>query len=238
MNEIIQAEGLVKRFRQRLAVDQISFCVRAGEILGFLGPNGAGKTTTLRLLTGFLHPDQGQVTIFGYNVQRQPLKAKRFFGYLPEGSPLYGEMTCREFLDFIARIRGLHGEDKRSAIRQAVEQLELGSVLDLAIDRLSKGFRRRVGLAQAILHRPPALILDEPTDGLDPIQRAQVLSLLKTQAKSCAILLSTHLLEEIEAICDRVLILAQGHILLQATLADVESAGGLKALFFRLQGAA
>ncbi len=235
---MIQVEGLVKRFGAVQVVAGISFCVRQGEILGFLGPNGAGKTTTLRTLTGFLRPDGGQVSIFGCDVWLKPLEAKRQFGYLPEGAPLYGEMTPREFLDFIAQIRGLRGEEKRLAIRQTVDQLGLGSVLHLPIERLSKGFRRRVGLAQAILHRPPALILDEPTDGLDPIQRVQVLNLLKAQAKSCAILLSTHLLEEVEAICDRVVILSQGRILKEASLAEIDSAGGLKPLFFRLQGAA
>ncbi len=231
---MIQVEGLTKLFGKRLAVDRISFCVRPGEILGFLGPNGAGKTTTLRMLTGFLRPDQGQVSICGYDLSRKPLAAKRCFGYLPEGCPLYGEMSCRELLEFIAQVRGLRGEGKRQAVADAVEQLALGSVLDCPIERLSKGFKRRVGLAQAILHRPQALILDEPTDGLDPIQRAQVLALLRDYAKSCAILLSTHLLEEVEALCNRVVILNAGRILKEASLSEIAQAGGLKAVFFSL----
>lgn len=235
---MIQVKDLTKRFGALTVVDRVSFCVRPGEILGLLGPNGAGKTTTMRMLTGLLRPDGGQVNIFDYNVQLKPLEAKRRFGYLPEGAPLYGEMTPREFLDFIAKARGLRGKEKRSAICEAVEQLQLSDILDLPIERLSKGFKRRVGLAQAILHRPPALILDEPSDGLDPIQRSQVLALLKAKAKSCAILLSTHLLEEVEAICDRVVILSQGRILKDAPLAEIDAAGGLKTLFFRLQDAA
>jgi ABC-2 type transport system ATP-binding protein len=231
---VIEVIGLRKRFGEKPAVDGISFCVRPGEILGFLGPNGAGKTTTLRMLTGFLPPDQGQVSLCGYDLSRKPLEAKRCFGYLPEGCPLYGEMSCRELLEFIAKVRGLRGEDKRRAIASAVEQLELHSVLDCPIERLSKGFKRRVGLAQAILHRPQALILDEPTDGLDPLQRAQVLALLKSYAKSCAILLSTHLLEEVEAICHRVVILGAGRILQAGILSEIAQAGGLKAIFFRL----
>ncbi|GAB6066907.1 hypothetical protein JCM13664_02250 [Methylothermus subterraneus] len=233
---MIQAEGLTKRLGATPIVEGVSLCVRPGEILGFLGPNGAGKTTTLRMITGFLRPDGGQAQICGYSVQRAPRLAKRHFGYLPEGAPLYGEMRCCEFLDFIAKVRGLRGEAKRSALCEVVEQLELGAVLDLPIERLSKGFKRRVALAQALLHRPPALILDEPTDGLDPIQRAQVLNLLKSQGH-CAILLSTHLLEEVEAICDRVVILAQGRIRKQALLAEIP-AGGLKPLFFQVQGTA
>lgn len=234
---MIQIETLTKQFGDHVAVNEVSFCVRPGEVLGLLGPNGAGKTTTIRMLTGFLRPDGGTVKIFDYDIQRQPEQAKALLGYLPESAPAYGEMTARGLLDFIAQVRGLRGSDKRRRISQVVETLALESVLDRPIERLSKGFKRRVGLAQAILHQPPALVLDEPTDGLDPIQRQQVRKLTRTLAQTSLILLSTHLLEEIEAVCDRVVILAAGRIVADATPMDLTAQGSLEEAFFRLVGA-
>lgn len=233
---MIRIEHLCKRFGAQVAVNDVSFRVCPGEVLGFLGPNGAGKTTTMRMLTGFLRPDEGTVKIFDYDIQRQPQKAKALLGYLPEGAPAYGEMTARGFLDFIGQVRGFRGPDKRRRIRHVVEELELESILDRPIERLSKGFKRRVGLAQAILHQPPALVLDEPTDGLDPIQRQQVRKLIRTLAQTSLIILSTHLLEEIEAVCDRVVILAAGRIVAEATPLDLTAQESLEEAFLRLVG--
>lgn len=235
---MIQIEQLHKRFGDRVAVAEVSFCARLGEVLGLLGPNGAGKTTTLRMLTGFLRPDRGAVKIFDYDLWRQPEQAKALLGYLPEGAPAYGEMTPRGFLDFIARVRGLRGSDKSHRLRQVVTELELQSVLDRPIERLSKGFKRRVGLAQAILHRPPALILDEPTDGLDPIQRQQVRKLIRTLAQTSLVILSTHLLEEIESVCDRVVILAAGRVVADTTPQALTAQAPLEEAFLRLVGTA
>ncbi len=233
---MICIEHLCKRFGDRVAVEDVSFRVRPGEVLGFLGPNGAGKTTTMRMLTGFLQPDGGTIKIFNYDLQRQPQQAKALLGYLPEEAPAYGEMTPLGFLDFIARVRGLRGPDKRRRIRQVIKELALEGILDRPIERLSKGCKRRLGLAQAILHQPPALVLDEPTDGLDPIQRQQVRKLIRTLAQTSLIILSTHLLEEVEAVCDRVIILAAGRIVADATPMELTAQGSLEEAFLRLAG--
>ncbi len=219
---MIEVEHLYKRFGDVTAVNDLSFIVRPGEVLGFLGPNGAGKTTTMRMITGFLHPDRGTVRVFGHDVRTEPLAAKARLGYLPEGAPAYGEMTPRAFLGFVARVRGLKGAERRRRIDEVVERLALGPVLDRPIDTLSKGFKRRVGLAQAILHRPPALILDEPTDGLDPNQKHEVRTLIRELAETSLVIVSTHILEEVGAVCSRALIIARGRLLADGTPAELE----------------
>ncbi|HET7360081.1 MAG TPA: ABC transporter ATP-binding protein, partial [Rhodanobacteraceae bacterium] len=190
-------------------------------VLGLLGPNGAGKSTAMRMVAGFLAPTSGTARVCGFDVRKQPLAAKRALGYLPEGAPSYGELTVREFLDFIARVRGLKGDLAWRRFDEVVGRLHLEDVLGQPIDTLSKGFRRRVGLAQAILHDPPALILDEPTDGLDPNQKHEVRALIDAMARERTILISTHVLEEVHALCSRVVIIANGRLLADATPAEL-----------------
>jgi ABC-2 type transport system ATP-binding protein len=214
---MIRAESLTKQYGTLTAVDNISFTVQPGEVLGFLGPNGAGKTTTMRMIAGFVPPTAGRAEICGYSVEDQPAAAKRCLGYLPEGAPSYGEMTPREFLYFIARVRGLAGEQRKARLEDVISRLHLGRVLDQRIETLSKGFRRRVGLAQAILHDPPVLILDEPTDGLDPNQKHEVRELINAMAKDKIIVISTHILEEVEAVCSRAIIISGGRIVADET---------------------
>jgi ABC-2 type transport system ATP-binding protein len=214
---MIRAESLTKQYGPLVAVDGISFTVQPGEVLGFLGPNGAGKTTTMRMVAGFVPPTAGRAEICGFSVEDQSLEARRRLGYLPEGAPSYGEMTVRAFLDFIARIRGLHGDRLKLRMDDVIGRLELGSVLGQRIETLSKGFRRRVGLAQALVHDPPVLILDEPTDGLDPNQKHQVRQLIGTMARDKIIVISTHILEEVEAVCSRAIIIAAGRVVADET---------------------
>jgi len=214
---MIRAESLTKQYGPLTAVDNISFTVQPGEVLGFLGPNGAGKTTTMRMIAGFVPPTSGRAQICGFSVEDQPTQAKQRLGYLPEGAPAYGEMTPREFLDFITRLRGLGGEQRRSRLDDVVGRLQLGPVMDQRIDTLSKGFRRRVGLAQAIVHDPPVLILDEPTDGLDPNQKHEVRQLINAMARDKIIVISTHILEEVEAVCSRAIIISAGRIVADET---------------------
>ena len=209
---MIAAEGLVKTFGSRTAVDGISFSVQPGEVLGFLGPNGAGKTTTMRMLAGFVAPTAGRAEICGFSIDEHPVAAKQKLGYLPEGAPTYGEMTPGDFLRFIGEVRGLTGMDFRRRLTDVVERLQLRDVLQQPIETLSKGFRRRVGLAQAILHDPPVLILDEPTDGLDPNQKHEVRELIQTMAPGKVIVISTHILEEVDAVCTRAIIITNGRI--------------------------
>lgn len=214
---MIRAESLTRQYGPLTAVDNISFTVQPGEVLGFLGPNGAGKTTTMRMLAGFVAPTSGRAEICGFSVEDQPLEAKRRLGYLPEGAPSYGEMTPRQFLGFIARVRELDGERRRSRLDDVVGRLHLAGVMDQRIETLSKGFRRRVGLAQAIIHDPPVLILDEPTDGLDPNQKHEVRELINAMAKDKIIVISTHILEEVNAVCTRAIIIAAGRIVADET---------------------
>lgn len=214
---MITADHLCKDFGAFRAVDDISFHVQPGEILGFLGPNGAGKSTTMKMVTGFLAPTAGTASIGGFDIQTAPLQAKRQLGYLPETGPLYEEMRVSEFLRFTAEVRGYRGAAREGAIARAAAQCALGEVLSQTIETLSKGFRQRVGLAQAILHDPACLILDEPTDGLDPNQKQEVRSLIARMAENKAIVFSTHILEEVEAICTRVLIVANGRIIADDT---------------------
>jgi len=218
---MIEIQNLTKRFGPVAAVTDLSLTVRPGEVLGFLGPNGAGKSTTMKMATGYLAPDQGTARICGHDIVSDTIAAQQRLGYLPEGAPAYGEMTPREFLHFIAGVRGLAGADARTATERAIAGAELKAVLDQPIETLSKGFRRRVGLAQAILHDPDVLILDEPTDGLDPNQKHAVRSLIRGMAKDKTIIISTHLLEEVEAICTRAVIIDQGRIVADATPADL-----------------
>ncbi len=214
---LVDIRGLRKHFGAIAAVDGVSFQVARGEVLGFLGPNGAGKTTTMRMLIGYLPPDDGTAAVDGFDVVREPLEVKRRVGYLPEGAPLYGDMTPAAFLDFVASVRGLTSAEKSRRLGELADLLHLGPVWMQPIETLSKGFKRRVGLAQAILTDPDVLILDEPTDGLDPNQKHEVRTLLKTMAADKAIVISTHILEEVEAVCTRAAIIARGRIVADAT---------------------
>jgi ABC-2 type transport system ATP-binding protein len=218
---MIKTEHLTKRYGPLLAVDDVSFQVTPGEVLGFLGPNGAGKTTTMRMLAGFVTASSGSASICGHDVAAEPLEAKAVLGYLPEGAPSYGEMTVRQFLDFIADLRALRGERRRARLAHVIEHLHLGAVLGQTIETLSKGFRRRVGLAQAIVHDPPVLILDEPTDGLDPNQKHEVRALINDMAHDKIIVISTHILEEVDAVCTRAVIIARGRIVADDTPAGL-----------------
>ena len=220
---MIETQQLCKRYGELAAVDGISFRVEPGEVLGFLGPNGAGKSTTMKMIAGFLAPTSGSISVLGFDVAREPIAARRVLGYLPEGAPGYGEMTPLDFLRFVADMRGLRGEPRRSRIDDVVARLQLGSVLHKPIDTLSKGFKRRVGLAQAILHDPPALILDEPTDGLDPNQKHEVRALIRSMARDKIIVISTHILEEVHAVCTRAVVIARGRLLADATPEALEA---------------
>ena len=220
---MIDIRNLTKRFAQHTAVDDLSFQVQPGEVLGFLGPNGAGKSTTMKMLTGFLAPTSGTASILGCDIQTQTLEAQRQIGYLPEGAPCYGDMTVRGFLDFIAEVRGFRGAEKTLRVQRAVEQVELEKVLEQSIETLSKGFKRRVGLAQAILHDPRVLILDEPTDGLDPNQKHQVRKLIQSLAKDKIVIISTHILEEVSAVCTRAVVIAAGKVVADGTPMELES---------------
>jgi ABC-2 type transport system ATP-binding protein len=214
---MIKTERLSKRYATLTAVDEVSFEVHAGEVLGFLGPNGAGKTTTMRMLAGFIAPTSGTASICGHDIETDTLAAKRSIGYLPEGAPLYGEMSVRSFLEFVADLRGLSGSHRTGRLDFVIARLQLATVLEQSIETLSKGFRRRVGLAQALLQDPPVLILDEPTDGLDPNQKHEVRTLIDEMAPGKIIIISTHLLEEVEAVCTRAIIIARGRIVADDT---------------------
>ena len=218
---MIVATNLSKHYGPLLAVDNISFKAEPGEVLGFLGPNGAGKSSAMRMISGFLLPSSGSASIYGHNVVKEPIAAKKSLGYLPEGAPLYGELNTEQFLRFIARARGMDKTTQRARINLTLERLSLKSIAHQTIETLSKGFKRRVGLAAAILHEPSALVLDEPTDGLDPNQKHEVRALIRELAKERTVLLSTHILEEVEALCTRVIIIAHGTILVNATPAEL-----------------
>ena len=236
-NTMISIKGLTKDFGSFRAVDNISFDVKKGEVLGFLGPNGAGKSTTMKMVTGYLPISAGDATVCGFNIEDHPLEVKTKIGYLPEGAPIYGDMTTISFLNFIAEIRGLTGKLQSKKVAVAIEKLELKSVMNQPIDTLSKGFKRRVGFAQAILHDPDVLILDEPTDGLDPNQKHQVRELIKAMAPKKAIVISTHILEEVEAVCSRAVIIASGKIVFDNTPAKLKkrsSSGTLDDVFREL----
>jgi ABC-2 type transport system ATP-binding protein len=214
---MLEIRNLHKNFGPLVAVDDVSFTVSRGEVLGFLGPNGAGKSTTMKMITGFLAPDAGTAVICGADIRERPLAARRQFGYLPEGAPAYPDMIVADFLRFVVRIRGFRGAEAEARIARIVELVHLGEVYRQRIDTLSKGFRRRVGVAQALIHDPPVIILDEPTDGLDPNQKYEMRGILAAMQAEKAIIISTHLLEEVEAVCSRAIIIARGRILVDAT---------------------
>ncbi|WP_017445273.1 ABC transporter ATP-binding protein [Gayadomonas joobiniege] len=207
---MIQIKNLTKRFGDFIAVDQLNLTINAGDIVGFLGPNGAGKSTTMKMITGFMSPSSGNIVINDKDIQADDISAKKVIGYLPEGAPAYADMTVIEFLNFIAEARGLKGKQKKTALARVCQQVELDKMLNKTIETLSKGYKRRVGLAQALIHDPQILILDEPTDGLDPNQKHQVRNLIKNLAKEKIVIISTHILEEVEAVCNRAVIIAKG----------------------------
>ena len=239
MSELVRIESLVKHFGPIRAVGGISFSVRRGEVLGFLGPNGAGKSTTMKIVTGFLPADSGRIEVGGEDVAANPIAAKRRIGYLPEGAPLYSDMTTRAFLEFAAGIRGFRGEEQRRRVDETVARVQLEGVLEQPIDTLSKGFKRRVGLAQSILHDPEVLVLDEPTDGLDPNQKHEVRSLIREMAPRKAIILSTHLLEEVDAVCSRAIIISAGRIVSDGAPEELHArADGHNAVTLTLRGVA
>ncbi len=226
----VEISHLRKDFGRFTAVADLSFTVKQGEVLGFLGPNGAGKSTTMKMITGFLTPTAGTAKICGFDILSQPIEAKKKIGYLPEGAPAYPDMNPEDFLNFIAEIRGLRGNIKRKRVREVIEKVNLGNVAHQSIDTLSKGYKRRVGLAQAILHDPDVLILDEPTDGLDPNQKHEVRTLIKNMAKEKVIILSTHILEEVDAVCTRAIIIANGKIVADGTPEQLEAKSPQKRL--------
>lgn len=221
---MIEVKGLIKTYGAKRAVDGVTFTVKRGDILGFLGPNGAGKSTTMKVITGFLRPDAGTATVDGIDVGTNPVAVKQKIGYLPESAPAYPEMTVEEFLSFIAEVRGYRDvESKRTHVDRAIALTHLAPVRKQTIETLSKGFKQRVGFAQALLHDPPTLVLDEPTDGLDPNQKNEVRALIKGMAVEKAVILSTHILEEVDAICTRVIIISQGRVVVDETPAQLRA---------------
>lgn len=220
---MIKLENVTKQFGNLTAVDQVSFQVKPGEILGFLGPNGAGKSTTMKMITGFLTPTAGNISVCGFDIEKKPIQAKEKIGYLPEGAPAYGDMTALDFLSFIADIRRITGAEKKRRMDAAIDQINIRTVLNQPIDTLSKGYKRRVGLAQAILHNPDVLIMDEPTDGLDPNQKSEVRHLIKEMASDKIIIISTHILEEVTAVCNRAIIIANGRLVADGKPSELEA---------------
>ena len=220
---MITTTNLSKRYGDKLAVDDLTFSVAPGEVLGFLGANGAGKSTTMRMIAGFIAPTSGAVSVCGHDIERAPVAAKSCLGYLPEGAPSYGEMTVAEFLNFVADIRGLKDAQRRLRRDLVIDRLALGPVIDQVIETLSKGFRRRVGLAQALLHDPQVLILDEPTDGLDPNQKHEVRRLINELSRDKLVIVSTHILEEVHEVCTRAIIIANGRIVADETPTALEA---------------
>jgi len=238
-NPMIRIENLVKTFGAKRAVDDVTFSVERGEVVGFLGPNGAGKSTTMRMITGFYPPTGGRVTVGGYDVVESPLAAKRLIGYLPENAPSYPDMTVRGFLEFAAELRGLGGEARRKAVARVVERCFLESVLHQSIDTLSKGYKHRTCLAQALVHDPEVLILDEPTDGLDPNQKHEARNLIRELGRTKAVIFSTHILEEVDAACSRALIIDRGKIVANGTPQELRAMSEVAgAVTLQVQGAA
>jgi ABC-2 type transport system ATP-binding protein len=214
---MIKVQNLVKLFGDKRAVDGVSFSVERGEVLGFLGPNGAGKSTTMRMITGFLPPSDGSVSVGGFDVVEDPIPAKRLIGYLPENAPAYTDMTVNGFLKFAAEIRGLRGDARQKAVNRVVEMCFLESVLHQSVETLSKGYRHRTCFAQSIIHDPEVLVLDEPTDGLDPNQKHEVRGLIRRMGEKKAIIFSTHILEEVDAVCSRAIIIDRGKVVANGT---------------------
>jgi len=218
---MIKVHNLAKSFGTKRAVDGVSFSVERGEVLGFLGPNGAGKSTTMRMITGFIPPSEGTVTVGGFDIVENPIPARRLIGYLPENAPAYTDMTVLGFLNFAAEIRGLRGEAKTNAVNRAVELCFLQAVLHQSVETLSKGYRHRTCFAQSIIHDPEVLVLDEPTDGLDPNQKHEVRGLIRRMGEKKAIIFSTHILEEVDAVCTRAIIIDRGKIVANGTPAEL-----------------
>lgn len=223
MENLVQARGLSRSFGARQVVDGLDLSVARGDVLGFLGPNGAGKTTTMRMLTGYLAPSAGEIRICGQSMTPHSVALRKHIGYLPEGAPLYGHMTVGDFLNFVASSHGIRGSERKLVTASAVETLHLEQVYFQEIHTLSKGFKRRVGLAAAILHAPEVLILDEPTDGLDPNQKHEVRRLIETMAVDRAIIISTHILEEVDALCSRVVVMDHGRLVASDTPSGLRS---------------
>jgi ABC-2 type transport system ATP-binding protein len=217
----IQVQGVTKRFGANIAVNNVSFDVRKGEVVGFLGPNGSGKTTTMRLLTSFYTPDSGTILIEGVDNQERDVVTRRMIGYLPENNPIYGDMLVNEYLGFVAQLRGMSREDLRANMDMAVSETGIEDVYYRPLNQCSKGYKQRVGLAQAILHRPDVLIMDEPTEGLDPNQRVPIRELIRSVGEDRTVLLSTHVLQEVEETCDRLLIISRGRIVAQGTVQEL-----------------
>jgi len=218
---MIQVRNLKKTFGPKVAVNGVSFTVEKGEVLGFLGPNGAGKSTTMRMVTGFIPPSEGEITVGGYNIVDSPIHAKRLMGYLPENAPSYADMTVKGFLNFTAELRGLSGLDRSKAVDRVVEMCFLEGVIHQSVETLSKGYRHRTCFAQSIIHDPEVLILDEPTDGLDPNQKHEVRTLIRKMGEKKAIIFSTHILEEVDAVCSRAIIIDRGAIVANGTPAEL-----------------
>ena len=219
---MIKVRNLKKHFGPKVAVNGVSFSVEKGEVLGFLGPNGAGKSTTMRMITGFIPPTDGEISVGGFNVLENPIPAKRLIGYLPENAPLYGDMSVSGFLNFTAEMRGLSGDAKKKAVNRAIEMCFLERVYHQSVETLSKGYRHRTCFAQAIIHDPEVLIMDEPTDGLDPNQKHEVRTLIRTMGEKKAIIFSTHILEEVEAVCTRAMIIDRGQVVANGTPAELK----------------
>lgn len=218
---MIKVQNLVKNFGTKRAVDGVSFSVERGEVLGFLGPNGAGKSTTMRMITGFIPPTEGTVTVGGFDMVENPIPAKRLIGYLPENAPAYTDMTVSGFLNFAAELRGFRGDARKRAVARAIEMCFLESVRHQSVETLSKGYRHRTCFAQSIIHDPDVLVLDEPTDGLDPNQKHEIRSLIRRMGEKKAIIFSTHILEEVDAVCSRAIIIDRGRIVANGTPAQL-----------------
>jgi len=236
---MIKVENLTKAFGPKVAVNNVSFTVERGEVLGFLGPNGAGKSTSMRMITGFIPPTEGRITVGGHDMLANPLPAKALIGYLPENAPAYSDMTVQGFLSFCAEVRGLRGEARAKAVDRAVEMCFLEAVIHQSVDTLSKGFRHRTCFAQSIIHDPDILVLDEPTDGLDPNQKHEVRTLIRRMGEKKAIIFSTHILEEVEAVCSRAIIIDRGQIVANGTPAQLKQKSDVAgAVLLRVQGVA
>ena len=233
----IQVRGVTKAFGSRTAVDNLSFSVRKGEVVGFLGPNGAGKTTTMRLLTSFYTPDSGSIFIHGFDTQEHDLVTRTSIGYLPENNPLYGDLLVTEYLAFVAELRGLSTAERRENLERTIEEVGISEVYYRPINQLSKGYRQRVGLAQAILHQPSILIMDEPTEGLDPNQRITMRELIKTMGGDRTILLSTHVMQEVENTCERVLVINRGRLIADSPVRELlKRARGSRSVSVEVEG--
>lgn len=234
---MIKVESLTKTFGPKVAVNNISFAVERGEVLGFLGPNGAGKSTSMRMITGFIPPSSGKITVGGFDMVENPIPAKKLIGYLPENAPAYSDMTVHGFLNFAAELRGLRGDAKKKAVSRAVEMCFLEGVIHQSVDTLSKGYRHRTCFAQSVIHDPDILVLDEPTDGLDPNQKHEVRTLIRRMGEKKAIIFSTHILEEVDAACTRAIIIDRGQIVANGTPEQLRhKAEGAGAVLVRVQG--